>query len=287
MLAFAKDITKTDPTHPDESNDPKLRDYMDYQRKLKHELFVYHALDHGKTYLQRNMDELGDDPEKIEAYLEKAMPFSHRFADADTLLLMLRKTINAHNASNNWYRMNPYFCSLVYDCLERFTKIYNRLLNDTPEKAENYSISKGIEIDFDDWIQLYFSDLDFMVGQKCAYTHYTFIKRNKVIEQALKKEMNKKKSKSEALNSIREEFEIDPMSIKVILGEAPGEKGLELFYTSTENPIYEYLYQSEEAGLSEGETLIEHSYFLGYQLKGLSEDEAEKAIQEIKQTQKK
>ena len=99
--------------------------------------------------------------------------------------------------------------------------------------------------------------------------------------------MDKGKSKSEALTALREEFEIDPVSIKVILGEAPGEKGLELFYTSVENPIYEYLYQSEEAGFSDGETLIEHSYFLGFQLKGLSKAEAEKAMQEIKQTQEK
>ena len=62
------------------------------------------------------------------------------------------------------------------------------------------------------------------------------------------------------------------------------EKDLELFYTSMENPIYEYLYQSEEAGLTEGETLVDHSYFLGFQFKGLSEEEAEKTVQEIKQT---
>ena len=287
MLAFAKDITKTEPKHSDESNDPKLRDYMDYQRKLNHELFIYHALDHAKTYLQRNMDELGEDSEKLEAYLKKAMPFSHRFADVDTLLLMLRKIINAHNTSTNWCRMNPSYCALAYDCLERFVKIYNRLLNDAPEKAENYPISKGVEIDFDDWVQLYFQDLDFMIGQPSPYTHYTFIKRNRVIEKILKKEMDQGKSKSEALSAHREEFQIDPISIKVILGERPGEKDMELFYTSAENPIYEFLYQSEEADLTEGEILIEHLYFLGFQFQGLSEEEAEKAVQEIKQTQKK
>ena len=76
MLAFAKDITKTEPKHPDELNDPGLRDYMDYQRKLNHELFIYHALDHAKTYLKRNIDALEGDPEKLEEYLKKALPFS-------------------------------------------------------------------------------------------------------------------------------------------------------------------------------------------------------------------
>ena len=66
MLAFAKDITKTGHIHSEEDNDPKLKEYMDYQRKINHEMLVYHSLDHAKIYLQRTLD--SGKEEEIKAY---------------------------------------------------------------------------------------------------------------------------------------------------------------------------------------------------------------------------
>jgi len=37
MLAFAKDIIQKELNHPEEGNNPKLKEYMDYQRKIHHE----------------------------------------------------------------------------------------------------------------------------------------------------------------------------------------------------------------------------------------------------------
>ena len=52
MLAFAKDITQSNPKHSQEDQNPELREYMDYQRRLNHERLVYHSLDHAKTELR-------------------------------------------------------------------------------------------------------------------------------------------------------------------------------------------------------------------------------------------
>lgn len=285
MLAFAKDITKKNTIHPDESNSADLKAYMEYHRKLNHELLVYHSLDHAKTYLQKKLEEIGGDKKKANSYLEKAFPFSSQFAGADTVLLMLRKLINGHNSTNNWYRMNAYYFALVYDCMERFIKVYNRLLKDSPEKAREYTISAGTEVDFDDWVQLYFHELDFMIGKTPVYPHYVFSKRNKSIAKSIDKEMQNGKTREDALLALKDDFGIDPSSVKVILGKRIEEEAMELFYTSVENPIYEALYQSEEAGYAEGETLIEYSYFLSFHLKGLSEEEAESAVNSLMKTQ--
>lgn len=287
MLAFAKDITKNNPTHSEEANDAKLKSYMDYQRRLNHELFVYHSLEHAKTCLQKNIEDCRGDNEKLKPCLQQVFPFAHRFADGNVLMLMLRKLINGHNSSNNWYRMNAFYYTLVYDCLERFCKIYNRLVRESPEKAGDYNdISGGTEIDFDDWVQLFFHDLDFLVGRKPHYTHYTFSKRNAAIAEAIDRAMKTGKSRADALAEIRGEYDIDTSAIAVILGKRIEEKDLELFYTSAENPIYEYLYQSEEMGFGDGETLIDHSYFLSFQLKGLSAQEAEAVMAELSKTRK-
>lgn len=283
MLAFAKDITQDPPTHPDEDKNPQLKAYMEYHRKLNTEKLVYHCLDHAKTYLQKNMSEHANDKAKLDAYIQKAFPvFSPHANGADILLLMLRKLIEAHNSTNNWYRMNEFYLALVYDAIERFLRIYNRLLEEKPEKEADYSFSGGEKVDFDDWVQHYFHDLDFLIGKESAYLHYTFSKRNKKILGAIDKEMKNGKSRDQAVNEVKTEFEIDDSAVNIILGRSVGSKELELFYTSAENPIYEYLYDTESSeGLMDGESLIDHSYFLGNHLKGLNEEEVEKTMQEI------
>lgn len=282
MLAFAKDITKTDPDHPEESKNSKLKEYMDYQRQIDHEKLIYHSLDHAKTYLQKIIQDHLADEGKISEYLKKAFPVSHRYATSDTLMLILRKLTNAHNTTNNWFRMNHYFSGVVYDAMERFVKIYNRLQRENPDQTAEYGIAKGIEIDFDDWVRLYFHDLDFLIGQKTSYVHFTFQKRNKAIEAFIAKEAEAGKKKGDAAEEARKNFNIEPEAIKILLGTQADHKDLEMFYTSAENPIYEYLYDTNaEEGFMDGETLMDHSYFLGFQLKGLSEAEADKTLNEI------
>lgn len=280
MLAFAKDITKNKPTHPEESNYPQLKVYMEYQRKLNHDRLVYHSLEKAKDLLRKIMDE--GDQEKQKSRFKEAFPFSHEFANPDLLMLMLRKLVNAQNSTNNWYRINQYYFAVLYDCIERFVKTYNQLLKSQPEKAKEYKVSDGVEVDFDDWIQLYFPNLDFLVGKKPAHTHYVFMRRNEAILAALSAEMKGGKTKETALEAVKDEFGIEPAAIKVILSKPVDHKDLELFYTSVENPIYEHLYDANSsAGFMDGESLIEHSYFLAHQFKGLSADEAAAVSQEM------
>ncbi len=287
MLAFAKDITQKDPKHPEEGNIAKLKEYMDYQRKINHEKLIYHSLDHSKSYLQKTINDLRGDENPLKGYLEKAFPVSHRYADSDTLMLMLRKLVNAHNATNNWYRLNRFYFGLVYDAINRFIQIYNRLVREAPEKSEEYGITGRMEIDFDDWVRLYFHDLDFMIGQALPHVHFTFRKRNRAIERFIQKEMDSGKSRPDAINEASKEFNMEDDAVKILLNTAVDPKDLELFYTSRENPIYEFLYDvGSEEGFLDGESLIDHSYFLAHQIKGLSEEEAESVVSEIERLSK-
>ncbi|PIQ96802.1 MAG: hypothetical protein COV67_07620 [Nitrospinae bacterium CG11_big_fil_rev_8_21_14_0_20_56_8] len=291
MLAFAKDISHPAPVHPEESKDGKLKEYMEYQRSLRHERLVYHALDRAKTGLQENIADHPLDASKVEEYVRNMFPVSApHVKDADNLMTMLRKLINAHNATSHWYQFNAFYAAVLYDCLERFSMSYNKLVREEPDKAEDLSLFAGParEVDFDDWAQLYFHNLDFLAGKAPRYVHFVFYKRNDAIEKAAKEEMAGGKSREEAFNSIKGKFSIEPSTIKVILGKTTEYKDLELLFTSTENPIYEYLYETDAAeGFMDGESLIDHSYFLSFQLKGLSKEEAEAALQETAQLQKK
>lgn len=292
MLAFAKDISQTDLKHPEEDKNSELKQYMDYQRKLDHERIVYHSLDQAKTDLQQKIQESAGDQKKLAPYLQQTFPLSYRFADGDILMLMLRKLINGHNSSSNWYRINPYYYALVYDCIKNFVNYYNQLILESSDKLADYNISDGMEIDFDDWANLYFADLDFHIGKKLEAAHYPFAKRNHAIQADLDKEIKSGKSLEEALQTAKGDFEIDDISIKVLLNKKISQKDLELFYTSVENPIYEYLNPVQEGswGQMDGESLLNNAYFLGSELKVWTwrkREEVELVMDEISKQQKK
>ncbi len=287
MLAFAKDITKNNHIHPEEAENEKLKKYMQYQRQINHEKLIYHSLDQAKSNLYKVINDARGEADPVRTYIQKFFPVSSEYADGDTLILMLRKLINAHNTTNNWYRINHFYYGLVYDCLAQYVKIYNRLIKESPEKAEELGITKDIEIDFDDWVRLYFHDLDFLIGKPMNYTHFTFRKRNQAIEQFLSNQAKEEKSKEEAIEIAGKEFNIEPEAQKIILGKSVSQNDLELFFTSAENPIYQFLYDlNSEEGFMDGESLIDHSYFLAHQLKGLDETEAESVVNEIEKLSK-
>ncbi len=292
MLAFAKDITQNSPKHPEEPKNSELKEYMDYQRALDQERLIYYSIDHAKSKLQEHLQAAMGDQEKLKSYLEQVFPLSRRFADGDTLMLMLRKLINGHNSTNNWYRMNPYFHAVVYESMKEFIKVYNRMLREAPEKAEELKISQGMEVDFDDWVYLFFHDLDFHIGKDLGYTHYPFAKRNTAIQEEITKEMNNGESLEVALHAVKEQFEIDDIAIKVLLDKKIGQQDLELFYTSVENPIYEYLSPTQEGnwGSVDGESLLDHAYYMGANLKvweWRKLEEAEAVMDELSKIQKK
>ncbi len=269
MLAFAKDITQNQPKNSKESENDELKQYMEYQRKLNHERLVYHALDYAKTHLQLYIQKTEEDEKQLAAYTLKAFPLSHRFADAEKIMQLLRKLANGHSSTNNWYRMNAYYHALVFDSMKRFVKIYNQLVLESPDKAREYGASDGIQIDFDDWAYLYFPDLDFHVGQDLGYTHYPYAKRNKAIEDEVDKKMKAGSSREEALKATKGDYELDDTSIKFLLGKPMSSEDMELFFTSVENPIYEALTEAgdESWGMEDGESPLDHSYYIGSHLK--------------------
>ncbi len=296
MLAFAKDITQNQPKSSKESENDELKQYMEYQRKLNHERLVYHSLDYAKTHLQLYMQKTEGDKKQLDDYIQNAFPLSHRFADAETIMLLLRKLANGHSSTNNWYRMNAYYHALAYDSMKRFVKVYNQLVLESPDKAKEYGASDGIQIDFDDWVYLYFPELDFHIGQSLDYTHYPFAKRNKAIEEELDKKMQAGNSREEALKAIKDEYELDDSSVKLLTGKPASSEDMELFFTSVENPIYEALTEVEDGkwGLMDGESLLDHSYYMGSHLKVWEwrkreevEQEAESVMQEISKASKK
>ena len=293
MLAFAKDITKNISSHPEEDKNSELKEYLDYHRALNHERLIYHSLDHAKTNLQNGMTEAAGDQEKLQNYLKHNFPVSGEILKgADTIIFMLRKLINGQNSTNNWYKMNAYYLALAYDSIKIFVDIYNKITQKNPDTAEEFKISEGMEVDFDDWVYLFFPDLDFHIGKELEGSHYPFAKRNKAIEENISKETTTGKSFEEALELVKEKNGIEDTSINFLQKKEISKKELELFYTSVENPIYEYLTEREDGswGAVEGESLLDQAYYLGSTLKvwvWRKKEEAESTMDDISKILKK
>tara|TARA_Y100001934_G_scaffold57521_1_gene71242 strand:+ start:266 stop:1168 length:903 start_codon:yes stop_codon:yes gene_type:complete len=267
MLAFALDITQNKPKNSKESDNDELKQYMDYQRKLNHANLVKHSLEFAKNKLEENIESSED--AKLSKFLKTAFPISYQFADVETLLLMLRKLMNSQNSTNNWYRMNSFFHAVVFESIKEFVKFYNKMLVDFPDKAKELGVSQGVAVDFEDWCYLYFPDVDFHIGNSLGYTHYPFAKRNKAIEEKWQEVIKEGKSEEEALKEIQADYEIDDTSVKILLGKKVTSVDLELLYTSVENPIYEALTDVEDGrwGVMDGESLLDHTYYMGAHLK--------------------
>ena len=100
-------------------------------------------------------------------------------------------------------------------------------------------------------------------------SHYPFAKRNKAIEESISKEVSTGKSFEDALQVVKEKYTIEDVSINFLRNNEMTKEDMELFYTSVENPIYEYLTEREEGswGAVEGESLLDQAYYLGSTLK--------------------
>ena len=165
--------------------------------------------------------------------------------------------------------MNSYYYALVYDCMDRFINHYNQMVRDSAEEKNEFTFAEGGEIDFGDWVYLYFPHLDFKIGLKLAHSQYPFDKRNKTIQEAIDKKTHNGETLEETLKALKGEYEIDDIAIKVLLHKPINHDDLELFHTSIKMPIYELLTHQQTGSWEamDGETLMDQAYNFGSQLK--------------------
>ena len=92
MLAFSKDISQKEPRVPQEAKDAKLKDYMDYQRKLNNSQIVYHSLKYAKNPIGKHPESLPQKQTGSRSIFGKHLSFFASFCRSQkTLILMIKK----------------------------------------------------------------------------------------------------------------------------------------------------------------------------------------------------
>jgi hypothetical protein len=101
--------------------------------------------------------------------LESLMAHATRVFVPETALKTLKNMLHCH-AGPGLYRLNDYHYLLLYDTLEYFCDIHNDMVLTAPNAREKKKASRiaGVHIeriDFDDLIDIYFFDTDFLIDE--------------------------------------------------------------------------------------------------------------------------
>ena len=255
MIIFAKDITVRDHRHRLEAKLPALKEYMEYQRRLFPYTVVragldlaYKELDDILNYVENDYQPPPDAstqefPADINSWYSQRFPWTSAFLSMEDMHHLLVVLIKAMDSFRTHEAVNAYHLIVLYDCVHNIVALYNKLLEESPERARDITLSKGTPVNFDDFINNYWPDLDFMILSKPDYPHARHSVRKQNIESALHQYLEEGESLLEALAKVSEPFAMEKAVLALIRRDAPDKRDYELVFKALEGNYFEPLHK--------------------------------------------
>lgn len=218
MLIFSKDISERDHVHCREDQNPELKAYMEYQRKLFPYTIVragldlaYKELDDILNYVDNDYQKPEDGfrdtyPEDVTTWYRGRFPWSASFMEMESMHSLLVAMIKAMDSFRTQEMPNTYHWVVLYDSVHNIVGVYNDLLADNPDGARDIRLSDSVPVDFDDFINNYWPHLEFMILSKPDYPHRRLMERNFEIEEIVKGALADGVAPLEALDKANQEF---------------------------------------------------------------------------------
>ena len=264
MLIFAKDISNRDLMHSSENHDPEIKKYMDYQRCL----FPYTVIRGGLDLAYKEVDDilnyLDNDnqppsnsnrqeyPSDIAEWYKTRFPWSGSFIKIEDMHTLLVILIKAMDSFRTYERMNTYHLMVIYDCIFNIIQLYNSLLKESPEKANDIHLSQNELVFFDDFINNFWPHLDWMILSQPDFEHAKHSKRKKTIELAIQQRIVDGEEPIKALRNISETFNIDSSSIQLLGKNKILQKFFEVEIVSLKENPYNFLNEEVDSGTKFG-----------------------------------
>jgi hypothetical protein len=281
MLIFAKDIGERDHKHAREADNPALREYMEYQRKLFPYTVIragldlaYKELDDVLNYIdndyQKPEDSMRDTyPADIPDWYRQQFPWSGAFMTMEDMHSLLVILIKAMDSFRSYERCNTYHWTVLYDTTRNIVKVYNELLSADPAHARDIQLSQGVEVNFEDFINNYWPNLEFMILSKPDFNHTRLMEPIQKIEDSVKERMAEGAAPLAALEEVGKQYGLEPATLSVLRRDpiSPEMAALENF--SLKESPYDHLFQgvpgdgdSPHAGLSGLDAEYENNFQL-------------------------
>ena len=274
MLLFAKDIRVKDHRHALENEDPDFKKYMDYQRRV----FPYTVFRAGLDLAYRELDDIlnyvdnqykppldsqrKEYPQDIDDWFGAQYPWSCNFLNRDAVHSLLVVLIQGMESYRTYERMNIYHWMVLYDVIHNVVQFYNDLITFSPDRVADIQLTQKVQILFDDFINNYWSNLDFMILSKPDYSHERLQERNRKIEKTIQDRINEGDSAPIALEKVAPLFNLEEETLTCLRRDPVTTRLLELKAIPMEEEPYAPLY--EKASKGKELSLIDQEYSLNY-----------------------
>ena len=240
MLIFAKDIGKRDHKHELEDKLPELKQYMEYQRKL----FPYTVVRAGLDLAYKELDDILDFiengyrppedssrreyPTDVNQWYKNRFPWSSAFLKMEEMHFALVVLVKAMDSFGTNEKINAYHWSVLYDSVHNIIQVYNDLIQNDPGNSRDIHLSNAVEVNFDDFINNYWPDLDFMIFSQADYPHARHQERKNLLEEEIKDIMSEGIEPLVALEKLEHPFKLDQATLKLLRRDPVDTRQLEL-----------------------------------------------------------
>ena len=240
MLIFAKDIGKRDHKHELEDKLPELKQYMEYQRKL----FPYTVVRAGLDLAYKELDDILDFiengyrppedssrreyPTDVNQWYKNRFPWSSAFLKMEEMHFALVVLVKAMDSFGTNEKINAYHWSVLYDSVHNIIQVYNDLIQNDPGNSRDIHLSNAVEVNFDDFINNYWPDLDFMIFSQADYPHARHQERKNLLEEEIKDIMSEGIEPLVALEKLEHPFKLDQATLKLLRRDPVDTRLLEL-----------------------------------------------------------
>ena len=228
MLIFSKDIGQRDHIHALEDKLPELKNYMEYQRNL----FPYTVVRAGLDLAYKELDDIlnfvdndyhppaesnrQDYPSDVDQWFRQRFPWSSAFLKMEDMHFTLVTLVKAMDSFRTYEKANSYHWTVLYDSVHNIIRVYNSLIREKPDQSRDIHLSNGIEVDFDDFINNYWLNLDFMIFSKADFPHKRHMGRKESIEEAIKHRMAEGEEPLVAIENLKPDLKPDEATLKLL-----------------------------------------------------------------------
>lgn len=240
MLIFAKDISQRDHRHALEDKLPELKQYMEYQRKL----FPYTVVRAGLDLAYKELDDIlnfvdndhrppadssrQEYPADVQQWYKNRFPWSSAFLKMEGMHFALVVLVKAMDSFRTHESANAYHWAVLYDAVHNIIQVYNDLIRNDPGNSRDIHLSNAVEVNFDDFINNYWPDLDFMIFSQADYPHARHEERKDSIEEEIKDIIAEGVEPLTALEKLGPPFKLDTATLKLLRRDSVETRFLEL-----------------------------------------------------------
>lgn len=255
MLIFAKDIGTRDHKHALEDKLPELKQYMEYQRKL----FPYTVVRAGLDLAYKELDDILDFiengyrppedssrreyPTDVNQWYKSRFPWTSAFLKMEDMHFALVVLVKAMDSFGTHEQVNAYHWAVLYDSVHNIVQVYNDLIRNDPGNSRDIHLSNAVEVNFDDFINNYWPDLDFMTFSQADYPHAHHHERKHSLEEEIKDVMSEGVEPLVALEKLQPPFKLDSYTLKLLRRDPVETRFLELKGASDTGNEFDSIYK--------------------------------------------